>query len=90
DLDEREERDDDRVPRNVDPLRTSLPTRRDMTGVKRVNNGNQPDPTRTSIDSMAGGNRRGGGGGGGGRQNRGGGGGGYGQRDQRQRTYGGR
>ncbi|HYF19148.1 MAG TPA: DEAD/DEAH box helicase [Ramlibacter sp.] len=93
-FDEREDRDEDRVPRNVDPLRTSLPTRRDMTGVKRVNNGNQPDPTRTSIDSMAGGNRRGGGGGGGGggRQNRGGGGGGggYGQRDQRQRSYGGR
>jgi ATP-dependent RNA helicase RhlE len=85
-VDDREDRDEDRVPRNVDPLRTSLPTRRDMTGVKRVNNGNQPDPTRTSIDSMAGGNRRGGGG----RQNRGGGGGGNGQRDQRQRSYGGR
>jgi ATP-dependent RNA helicase RhlE len=47
-----EERDDDRMPRNVDPLRTSLPTRRDMTGVKRVNGGGQPDPTRTSVDSM--------------------------------------
>jgi ATP-dependent RNA helicase RhlE len=46
------ERDDDRMPRNIDPLRTNLPSRRDMTGVKRVNGNGQPDPTRTSIDSM--------------------------------------
>ncbi|TFZ07760.1 DEAD/DEAH box helicase [Ramlibacter humi] len=90
DFDDREDRDDDRMPRNVDPLRTSLPTRRDMTGVKRVNGNGQPDPTRTSIDSMGGGNRNGGGrnrnrGGGGG-----GGGGGYGQRGQNVRYGNGR
>ncbi|WP_041676161.1 DEAD/DEAH box helicase [Ramlibacter tataouinensis] len=71
------DRDDDRMPRNVDPLRTSLPTRRDMTGVKRVNGNGQPDPTRTSIDSMGGG---GGGGGGGGRRGGRSGGGGFGAR----------
>jgi len=69
-----EREDDDRLPRNIDPLRTSLPTRRDMTGVKRVNNNGQPDPTRTSIDSMGATGRnknrnRGGGYGGGGRGN---------------------
>ncbi len=64
--DQREERDDDRMPRNIDPLRTNLPGRRDMTGIRRVNEGGQPDPTRTSIDSMGagrGGNRSRGGGG---------------------------
>lgn len=82
--DERDDRDD-RMPRNVDPLRTSLPTRRDMTGVRRTSNNGQPDPTRTSIDSMGAVNR-GNGGGGNGNRNRnrggggGGGGGGYGQR----------
>jgi ATP-dependent RNA helicase RhlE len=50
--DARDDRDDDRMPSNIDPLRTNLPTRRDMTGVKRVSGGGQPDPTRTSIDSM--------------------------------------
>jgi ATP-dependent RNA helicase RhlE len=49
---EREDRDDDRLPSNIDPLRTNLPTRRDMTGVKRVNGTGQPDPTRTSIDTL--------------------------------------
>ena len=58
---EREDRDDDRLPRNVDPLRTSLPSRRDMTGVRRVSSNGQPDPTRTSIDSMGATGRRGGG-----------------------------
>jgi ATP-dependent RNA helicase RhlE len=69
-----EDRDDDRMPRNIDPLKTNLPGRRDMTGVKRVNGNGQPDPTRTSIDSMGaskrergrGGNRGNGGGNGGG------------------------
>ncbi|MBK0394040.1 DEAD/DEAH box helicase [Ramlibacter algicola] len=84
-----DDRDDgeDRIPRNIDPLRTSLPTRRDMTGVKRVNTNGQPDPTRTSIDTMGASNRsknRGRSGGGGG-----GGGGGYGQRTGGAR-YGGR
>jgi ATP-dependent RNA helicase RhlE len=45
--------------------------------VQRVNVGGQPDPTRTSIDSMGAGRR---GGGGGGNRNRGGGGGGNGSR----------
>lgn len=64
---ERDEDGEDRMPRNVDPLRTNLPGRRDMTGVKRVSPNGQPDPTRTSIDSM-GASRRGGGGGGGNRR----------------------
>ncbi len=69
---ERDEDGEDRMPRNVDPLRTNMPGRRDMTGVKRVTAGGQPDPTRTSIDSMGAGNgRRGGGGGGGGNRGRG-------------------
>ena len=73
-----DDRDEDRMPRNVDPLRTNLPGRRDMTGVKRVNSNGQPDPTRTSIDSM-GATRR--------ERSRGNGGGG--QRGG-QRSYGGR
>jgi ATP-dependent RNA helicase RhlE len=72
----REDRDDDRMPRNIDPLKTNLPSRRDMTGVKRVNGNGQPDPTRTSIDSMGASKRERG------RSGRGNGGGnsGYGQR----------
>ena len=66
--DERDDRDD-RMPRNVDPLRTSLPTRRDMTGVRRTSNNGQPDPTRTSIDSMGATGRRNNGGGNRGRGN---------------------
>jgi ATP-dependent RNA helicase RhlE len=54
----RDDDGDERMPRNVDPLRTNLPGRRDMTGVKRVNVGGQPDPTRTSIDSMGAGKPR--------------------------------
>jgi ATP-dependent RNA helicase RhlE len=55
---EREDGDgDERMPRNVDPLRTNMPGRRDMTGLRPVNGGGQPDPTRTSIDSMGAGNR---------------------------------
>jgi ATP-dependent RNA helicase RhlE len=67
------------IPRNVDPLQTNLHNRRnELRGTRSTQgNGGQPDPTRTSVDSMAGGGRRGGGGGG--RQNRGGGG-GYGSR----------
>ena len=61
---ERDEDGEDRMPRNVDPLRTNLPGRRDMTGVKRVSANGQPDPTRTSIDSMGATGRRNGGGGG--------------------------
>jgi ATP-dependent RNA helicase RhlE len=57
---------EDRMPRNIDPLRTNMPGRRDMTGVKRVNANGQPDPTRTSIDTMGATGRRHNGGGGGG------------------------
>jgi ATP-dependent RNA helicase RhlE len=64
---DRDDGDDERMPRNVDPLRTNLPGRRDMTGVKRVSPNGQPDPTRTSIDSMGATGRRHGGGGGGNR-----------------------
>jgi ATP-dependent RNA helicase RhlE len=78
---ERVDRDDDdrdTVPRNVNPLQTNLHNRRHETrGTQPVQVGGQPDPMRTSIDSMAGGGkRRGGGGGGGGRGRSGGGGGG--------------
>ncbi|HYD75039.1 DEAD/DEAH box helicase [Ramlibacter sp.] len=53
---------EDRMPRNVDPLRTNLPSRRDTIGVRRpASGGGQPDPMRTSIDAMGAGNRRGGG-----------------------------
>jgi ATP-dependent RNA helicase RhlE len=65
---DRDDRDEDRMPRNIDPLRTNMPGRREMTGVQRVHEGGQPDPTRTSIDSMGAGRR-------GGNRNRGGGGG---------------
>ena len=76
------------MPRNIDPLRTNLPGRREMTGVQRVNSNGQPDPTRTSIDSMGAGNRRGGGGN---RRGGSGGGGGYGARGPNTaRSYGGR
>jgi ATP-dependent RNA helicase RhlE len=61
---ERDDEFDERMPRNVDPLRTNLPGRRDMTGVKRVSANGQPDPTRTSIDSMGATGRRHGNGGG--------------------------
>ena len=64
---DRDEDGEDRMPRNVDPLRTNMPGRRDMTGVKRVATNGQPDPTRTSIDSMGATGRRNGGGGGGNR-----------------------
>ncbi|MBX3588347.1 MAG: DEAD/DEAH box helicase [Ramlibacter sp.] len=67
---------DEGIPRNVDPLRTNLHNRRNENRAPANGNGGQPDPMRTSIDSMAGSGRRGGGGG---RSNRSGGG-GYGSR----------
>jgi len=75
---DRDDDDRDSVPRNVDPLQTNLHNRRhEMRGTQPANAGGQPDPMRTSIDSMAGnGKRRGGGGGGGGGRRSGGGGGG--------------
>ncbi len=75
-------RDGDELPRNIDPLMTNqFASRRDQPRRNNGNSGGQPDPTRTSIDSLAagrGGQRRHGGGGGGGGYgggNRGGGGG---------------
>jgi ATP-dependent RNA helicase RhlE len=67
---------EDSIPRNIDPLRTNLHNRRNENVVPPNNNGGQPDPMRTSIDSMAGSGRRGGGGRGPNRS----GGGGYGAR----------
>ncbi len=75
-------RDGDELPRHIDPLMTNQFARRDQPRRSNGNAGGQPDPTRTSIDSLAagrGGQRRHGGGGGGGYGggggNRGGGGG---------------
>ena len=76
-------RDGDELPRHIDPLMTNQFARRDQPRRNNGNAGGQPDPTRTSIDSLAagrGGQRRHGGGGGGGGYgggggNRGGGGG---------------
>ncbi|RYF37715.1 MAG: DEAD/DEAH box helicase, partial [Comamonadaceae bacterium] len=51
---------EDAIPRNIDPLRTNLHNRRNENVVPANNNGGQPDPMRTSIDSMAGSGRRGG------------------------------
>jgi ATP-dependent RNA helicase RhlE len=66
----------DELPRHIDPLRTSLHASR-SSAHRGGGNGGQPDPMRTSIDSMAGGgrNRRSGGrggfgGGGGGNRSR--------------------
>ncbi|MEP6824769.1 MAG: DEAD/DEAH box helicase, partial [Ramlibacter sp.] len=43
---------EDSIPRNIDPLRTNLHNRRNENVVPANNNGGQPDPMRTSIDSM--------------------------------------
>ncbi len=74
---ERADRDDD-MPRNVDPLRTNLHNTRHEPRRPALDASGQPDPMRTSIDSMADrgrGGRNGGGRGPGGGQNRSGGGG---------------
>jgi ATP-dependent RNA helicase RhlE len=81
---ERRRGDGDELPRHIDPLKTTQFARLDLPGRKPVKSGGQPDPTRTSIDSLASGNRKrhgggGGGGYGGNRSGRGGGGGGYGR-----------
>jgi len=71
------DRDDD-MPRNVDPLRTNLHNTRHEPRRPATDASGQPDPMRTSIDSMADrgrGGRNGGGRGPGGGQNRSGGGG---------------
>ena len=72
---ERRPRDGDELPRHIDPLKTTQFAKLDLPRRKPVKTGGQPDPTRTSIDSLAaGGKRHGGGGGFGGGGNRGGGG----------------
>jgi ATP-dependent RNA helicase RhlE len=69
------------LPRHIDPLKTTQFARLDLPNRKPVRSSGQPDPTRTSIDSLASSGRRGGGGGGGyGGGNRGGNGGGGGGR----------
>jgi len=92
----------DELPRNIDPLMTNQFARQ---GAPRRNSGGghggQPDPTRTSIDSLAGGGRGGprrqgggggggygGGGNGGGGRRGGGGGGGYGGGNGGGRSFG--
>ena len=68
---ERREHDGDELPRHIDPLKTTQFARLDLPNRKPVRTSGQPDPTRTSIDSLASGGRRHGGGGYGG-GNRGG------------------
>ena len=72
--------DGDELPRHIDPLKTTQFARLDLPNRKPVRTSGQPDPTRTSIDSLASGGRRHGGGGGYGGGNRGGNGGGGGGR----------
>jgi len=60
-----ERRDRDELPRNIDPLRTNLHNTRHEPRRPSMGAGGQPDPMRTSIDSMADrgrGGRNGGGG----------------------------
>ncbi len=73
---DRRPRDGDELPRHIDPLKTTQFAKLDLPRRKPVKTGGQPDPTRTSIDSLAAGGKRHGGGGGGFGGNRGGGGGG--------------
>ncbi len=76
---DRRRADGDELPRHIDPLKTTQFARLDLPNRNPVRSSGQPDPTRTSIDSLASGNRRrGGGGNGGGNRGFGGGGGGRG------------
>ncbi len=75
---ERRYPDGDELPRHIDPLKTTQFARLDLPNRNPVRTSGQPDPTRTSIDSLASGNRRRGGGGGGGYGGGGGGGRGFG------------
>jgi ATP-dependent RNA helicase RhlE len=60
---ERRRGDGDELPRHIDPLKTTQFARLDLPNRKPVRTSGQPDPTRTSIDSLASSGRRGGGGG---------------------------
>jgi ATP-dependent RNA helicase RhlE len=62
---ERRRGDGDELPRHIDPLKTTQFARLDLPNRKPVRTSGQPDPTRTSIDSLASSGRRHGGGGGG-------------------------
>jgi ATP-dependent RNA helicase RhlE len=73
---DRRRNDGDELPRHIDPLKTTQFARLDLPNRNPVRTSGQPDPTRTSIDSLASGNRRRGGGGGYGGGNGGGNGGG--------------
>jgi ATP-dependent RNA helicase RhlE len=77
---DRHHHDGDELPRHIDPLKTTQFARLDLPNRKPVRTSGQPDPTRTSIDSLASGGRRHGGGGGNRGGNGGGGGGGGGNR----------
>jgi ATP-dependent RNA helicase RhlE len=70
---ERRRGDGDELPRHIDPLKTTQFARLDLPKRKPVRTSGQPDPTRTSIDSLASSGRRHGGGGGYGGGNGGGG-----------------
>ncbi len=70
---ERRRGDGDELPRHIDPLKTTQFARLDLPNRKPVRTSGQPDPTRTSIDSLASSGRRHGGGGGYGGGNGGGG-----------------
>lgn len=52
--------DSDALPRHIDPLQTNLHNRRNEGRRASSSANGQPDPMRTSIDSMSGGGRRGG------------------------------
>lgn len=56
---EDDDREPDRLPRHINPLQTSLPTRR-SSAPRGPSHGapGQPDPMRTSIDIMSGGGRK--------------------------------
>jgi ATP-dependent RNA helicase RhlE len=86
-----ERRDRDELPRHVDPLQTNLHNRRHEPRKPSHGAQGQPDPMRTSIDSMAD-RGRGGRGGRGGPNRSGGGGGGFGSRGPGNpgRSFGGR
>ena len=76
-FDDEDEREVDRLPRNIDPLQTNLHGRRNAPRGPSHGAVGQPDPMRTSIDGMGG---KGGGGGRNKPRGRGGFGGGGGQR----------
>jgi ATP-dependent RNA helicase RhlE len=86
---DRRRNDSDELPRHIDPLKTTQFARLDLPNRNPVRTSGQPDPTRTSIDSLASGNRRRGGGGGYGGGNGGGNGGNGGNGGGGNRGFGG-